>query len=343
MAKPEWLCKYAEWAQSVMESIDARPDLDSRMFEDSKYCGRMSKDQLERVCGKQHYTFHPFMFERLPCIFFYINGVSIGRLRHPDRAWRIWKPLSSSEITNVLTSLSYPVESIALFATHSTKTYIEQNVKDYVSELCKCYDIVVVITTQSIINNPDLPENARLIKTFNSCHDFGLHFRFLHNIDTTGIKEIGIFNDSCYILKPLKGVIDDLRKKPENVLGLTDSHEITWHLQSYFVIFRGAAITALIEFVRNALMYPIKMMNKWYVIKNFEIGMSVYMLKHKHLIKALYPVQEVLAAESRFSSVGTNTSYTCWDRLLALGFPLLKKSRKTYENEYNFIREHTAI
>lgn len=343
MAKPEWLSRYAAWAQSVMESIDDRHELNTLMFDDSKYCGRMPKDQLMRVCGKQHYTFHPFMFERLPCIYFYLSEASIGRIRHPERAWRIWRPLSNLQIQDVLSSVSH-VKTLALFATHSNKDHLDKNVIAYVSELSKCYDAVIVITTQFIVENMNmLPENVSLIKTINSCHDFGLHFRVLHNLDITGIEEIGLFNDSCYVLKPLKDAITRLRNGTDDVLGLTDSHEVTWHLQSYFVIFRGAALPDLIDFVKNALMYPIKMMNKWYVIKNFEIGLSIYMLKHRHRIRALYPVQQVLTAPSRLNSLGTNTSYTCWDRLLALGFPLLKKSRKTYENEYNFIRDHTQL
>lgn len=344
MAKPEWLRKYAEWVQTVMESIDTRPELDALMFEDSKYCGRMPKHQLLQVCGKQHYTFHPFMFERLPCIYFYLSGASIGRLRQPERSWRIWRPMSGLKTRALVSSVSCGVKSLALFATHSHKDRLSQNVMSYVSELSRCYDAVIVITTQKIVyNENDLPENARLVMTMNSCHDFGLHFRILHNLDIDGIDEIGLFNDSCYVLKPLNEVIDLLRSGTDDVLGLTDSYEVTWHLQSYFLIFRGAALPDLISFVKNSLMYPIKMMNKWYVIKNFEIGLSVYMLKHRHPIRALYPVQTVLNAPSRFDSVGTNTSYTCWDRLLALGFPLLKKARKTYDDEYNFIREHTLL
>ncbi|RYE20050.1 MAG: hypothetical protein EOP45_11660 [Sphingobacteriaceae bacterium] len=331
MAKPQHILSYSKWAVQMMYEMN---DMDI-MQSNSRYRGLMSKDQLISLTGNDYYTLHPFIMERLPCIYFYMRNCKIARLRQPTKFWKIWQPLSQENLNRLVQNYG---NRLALFATHSSKDILERNTMYYIKELAANYDHVIVISTQSDIKNIlDIPTNCRVVQVENSCHDFGLHFRILFHLDTNKFEEIGLFNDSCWVLKPMGDLFTRCRRLNANVVGLTDSIEVSRHLQSFFLIFRRSSMKYLMNFVQNSLMYPNRMSNKWYVIVNFEIGLSKYMLKNSESLEAVYDMSSVYAAPSTFNSKGTNTSYQCWDRLLALGCPLLKKARLTYRDEFNYI------
>ena len=331
LAKPEQVLAYSAWAVQVMDQMNTMEIMQSN----SLYRGLMSKDQLISLTGHNYYALHPFIMERLPCIYFYLNNCKIARLRHPNKIWKIWQPLAEDRLNSLLLK---DAKTLAVFATHSSKDVLEKNTLFYINELAVNYDIVIVVSTQSDIKNiQELPVNCRSVQCENSCHDFGLHFRILYNLNTSRFEEIGLFNDSCWVLKSMTDLFARCRSLSSNVVGLTDSIEVSRHLQSFFLVFRGTSMRHLIDFVQSSQMYPNRMSNKWYVIVNFEIGLSKYMIKHSESLKAVYDMSSVYTAPSHFNSKGTNTSYQCWDRLLALGCPLLKKARLTYKDEFNYI------
>ena len=179
LAKPDIMKLYAEFAVLMMGRMEKNYIMMNR---NSRYRGRLNAEQLVALTGNDFYTLHPFIMERLPCLYLYHKNYKIGRLRHPRKPWKIWTPLTNAEI-NCLTETFRT--RLALFATHSIADQIEKNTVHYIKELAQNYDNVIVISTQHTIYNKDeLPANCRLVQTDNACHDFGLHFRVLFNIDT---------------------------------------------------------------------------------------------------------------------------------------------------------------
>ncbi|KAG1678777.1 hypothetical protein FOA52_012817 [Chlamydomonas sp. UWO 241] len=79
LAKPAWMKRYAEFACRAMEhaqtSSVARAYLSNKGF----YAGALSAERLSRIFGRDHYTLTPFVFERLPALFFALEGADVRR------------------------------------------------------------------------------------------------------------------------------------------------------------------------------------------------------------------------------------------------------------------------
>lgn len=345
LARPSWFKRYKSFAKSIMNAAETDQKLSANLMEDPKYRGRLTDRALIEISGKRHYTFHPFIMERMPGLFFYLSGAKIGRRNKPESSWKIWRPFPAHDVNTSLPTSPNKIR-LALFATHSNSDEISRNNIRYISELCHNFDFVVVMTTQpniSFAKPVSFPKNLRIFHAENSCHDFGLHFRFLYFLDMQRISEIGMFNDSCWILRPLADTLKSARDMQSNVVGLTDSRQISYHLQSFFMLFKDSALSLLQQFVHNSKMHPLLMKTKNHVIMTFEIGLSKFLLMNRLDLSAVYNCDRVNQTVSKLNSNGVNMSYHCWDKLLSIGCPLLKKARKTYEDEYNFIQDYTEF
>jgi hypothetical protein len=75
IAKPQWMERYIDFAMHAMSLIMTDPLLKDLCYNDSKYnAGNLCTDKLILISGKPFYTFHPFLLERLPCFFFWVNN-----------------------------------------------------------------------------------------------------------------------------------------------------------------------------------------------------------------------------------------------------------------------------
>lgn len=78
IATPEWMLKYIVFVNGCMNNIAKSPSLASIMNERSYYGGTLSKEYLKLMSGQEHYTLHPFVFERLPCFYFHLEKAKIA-------------------------------------------------------------------------------------------------------------------------------------------------------------------------------------------------------------------------------------------------------------------------
>lgn len=77
-AKPKVLLEYREFLKKAEDELEKIPGV----YENSGYLvGNTPKEVLEKITGKPYYTFHAFIFERLPCIFFWYKKYSCTHLR----------------------------------------------------------------------------------------------------------------------------------------------------------------------------------------------------------------------------------------------------------------------
>jgi hypothetical protein len=70
--KPVWMTKYISFFKRTKEIMDTNPQLKDLLSRNAQYRG-MSTNRCLTVFGVPHYTFHPFICERLPCFFFWLN------------------------------------------------------------------------------------------------------------------------------------------------------------------------------------------------------------------------------------------------------------------------------
>jgi hypothetical protein len=216
--------------------------------------------------------------------------------------------------------------------------YIHKRNSLYITTLTKSFEMVVVLTnTRHAEIRHNLPSNAKVITMENLCYDFGLWFRLLLNLDVSNIKRIGLVNDSCTLLHP---------KKLENILdktaapfwGMTDSHECgVHHVQSFFLMFEGAGIPVLMDFVRESDIPSFVGKSKSHIVGGFELGLSKFMSARNIPLHAVFSYRNIFSTPSRWNTFAHNAPHGMWDRLLIAGMPILKNARMHFEEEETFI------
>ena len=77
VAKPVWMKRYIEFALKAMVIMGVDPEIREMLYVDSAYKGQLSKKELIDISGTEYYTYHPFVMERLPCFFFWVNNASL--------------------------------------------------------------------------------------------------------------------------------------------------------------------------------------------------------------------------------------------------------------------------
>lgn len=79
MAKPEWLLKYIEFFNCAKTILENEKTLQDDVNSNSMYLvGNISTTKCMEIFGNPYYTYHCFLFERLPCFFFWINNAIIS-------------------------------------------------------------------------------------------------------------------------------------------------------------------------------------------------------------------------------------------------------------------------
>jgi hypothetical protein len=77
MAKPEWMKKFLMFAQKAVYIMENDPLVRRLCFQNSNHTSNLTKKQLIEISGKPYYTYHPFITERLPCFFFWIEKAKV--------------------------------------------------------------------------------------------------------------------------------------------------------------------------------------------------------------------------------------------------------------------------
>jgi len=70
--KPGWMFKYIDFFKKTKEIMETSTELKALLDRNSQYSG-MSTSRCLLVFGVPYYKFHPFICERLPSFFFWIN------------------------------------------------------------------------------------------------------------------------------------------------------------------------------------------------------------------------------------------------------------------------------
>jgi lipopolysaccharide biosynthesis protein len=94
--------------------------------------------------------------------------------------------------------------------------------------------------------------------------------------------QLCLVNDSCVLFSPLNKVIQWFNQSHLDFGGLTQSKYNNKHLQSYFLIFNKSTFNDLKSFFDST---PIST-NIYQVIKDFEIGLSQYLISKNYTYDA---------------------------------------------------------
>ena len=137
-------------------------------------------------------------------------------------------------------------------------------------------------------------------------------------------KKIIFTNDS--ILGPFS-TFDQLLNKIENnsadFIALTDSHQLLYHVQSYFFVLKQEALINPV--VRAFWSQVLSFRSKTDVIHAYELNLAkVFGMNGKVKHDVIYKVNELKLQKNSPNHLNFNPTHQEWRNLVALGFPFIK-------------------
>ena len=161
-------------------------------------------------------------------------------------------------------------------------------------------DVIVVTTKVNESAKNWIQSNlSGLIIRRNIGRDFGAwkdSIAWLRQIDVfNNLKELYLLNDSVIIISSSLGEsrlqTDLIDNQKSDLIGLTESWQGGYHLQSYFLKFNQSALQSEI-FLKFWQSYAL-VNSRTYSINYGEIGLSHYFIKNGFVLKCLYPFSEL--------------------------------------------------
>ncbi|MBF0207698.1 MAG: hypothetical protein HQK53_12490 [Oligoflexia bacterium] len=235
--------------------------------------------------------------------------------------------------------------SLCLFASFDPQGIIQPYLIRYLQQLSQLDIEIIFVSTSPTFRNEEIKKIflfcSKIILRKNTGHDFGswaTAIKLLQNekIDFSRYKNILIANDSLYgPLFDLRPIFDKMEKMNVDFWAMTESFEIKYHLQSYFIVFNRSLILnpSWINFWKDYKLYQ----NKRSIIYFGEITLSQYLIRKGFKSAVAFPINELLSklqnTQNKNSLKGIPTTQVyynpviyLWDLLLEqLSFPFIKR------------------
>ena len=229
----------------------------------------------------------------------------------PAPAWgvdfRIVKPLAMKQ-----------GDEVALFVTHSRTGALKPHVLAHLQALhAEGISVLLIAVVDRPVVVPDaiVEIAAGVMVRANAGYDFAAWAHAIHLYpEVYGAAILYLLNDS--VTAPPAGdafarTIARTRASTADLVGLTESQEYRWHLQSYFLGLKQSLLGthALQTFIGQIQLTG----DKDAAIQNYEMRFAPEMEAHGHRVETLFP-----------SRIARNPTLFAWRALIAEGFPYMK-------------------
>lgn len=213
-------------------------------------------------------------------------------------------------------------DRIAVIAQFSRQQRTSLSLNTMIAELLDSgYRVIISSSCQSpseLVFDESVRDGITVLRRPNLGYDFGSWACGLAwDPDISGAKNVVFLNDSMVgPFTPLETLLTRFEKSNADVYGLTDTSQFVYHLQSYFLGFRNGILRErpLSRFwtgVRHEV-------SKQETIHRNEIGFS-------RLLNGEGYATEVAFTYRRMVNPGENPTIRGWEKLLAVGFPFVKR------------------
>jgi lipopolysaccharide biosynthesis protein len=215
------------------------------------------------------------------------------------------------------------MQTLTLFVHHDPSGHIKRHVLEYIRELQRVSDEVVVLSSTASEQSQSrlTQEGVSIWKTDNTGYDIGKWRSYLSHHPITDVQRLILANDSCLLFRPLAPVMEVMGPHSD-VWGLSMSHEKAKHLQSYFLVFQSAqSRAALVSFLSDQAPAT----TREDLVNRLEVGLS------QHLIAKGLRLDALITPPESFTG---NITIHEWERLIRGFFhksvyPLLKLKNLT--------------
>lgn len=160
-------------------------------------------------------------------------------------------------------------------------------------------------------------------------YDFVMWRDVILGLDLADVDELVLTNSSIFgPVRSLRGAFERMAGVGCDFWGMSDSNQLGWHLQSYFLVFRRTALEhpGFREFWRSILSYR----DKRQVIYSYELGLTRFLTECGLVGRALVPFHDVAQIpplwpwSRRRWMTATNPSVCLPFDLLERGMPFIK-------------------
>lgn len=182
------------------------------------------------------------------------------------------------------------MKRVAVFAHFDVDNQVDEHVINTIKEVAAVADKVILVSTCPQLKNiVQLPENIEVINRENIGYDFASYKEGIFSISNlSDYDELILLNDSFYVIRTgaIKEALQKMTFTRGDVWGMTASNQISFHLQSYFLVFKKNVFTQswFQDFWKNL----INLSDKKSIVLNYEIGLSKLMLNHSLSLVSLF-------------------------------------------------------
>jgi rhamnan synthesis protein F len=284
-------------ARGAAEGLDPNPD-----FSSADYFRRYPDAQASGLSALEHYM---------------LRGAREGRdPRHAPAA----QPSYSQDRSGNL-------RLVCLFSHFDAAGRILPYVQRYLSELSRCGFEIHLVSTSPNLSASDRRKVEREGVRVHCRENIGLDFAswqwaLNHVVQLAEVDWLLLANDSVF------GPIFDLEPlfrsqfaEKADFWGITDSHDVAWHLQSYFLCLRGDVARS--EAFRDVFAVDFAGLTKQEIIRDGEISLSQSLLHSGFRGSAVCRFDRLRISGDHGQC---NPTHFYWDQLIArLGCPFIKR------------------
>ena len=224
------------------------------------------------------------------------------------------------------------MKSICLFCSYFDSENIPNYVQFYIKELTRHFTEVIFITNEKKLGTNSLSflESNKITPFFvsNEGHDFGMWYKAMLKYNIEEYDRVGLINDSCILFKSLDNYFNWLNNQNLDYAGMTDSGEIVYHIQSYFLTVNKKAIEPTLRFFKQ---YGLQA-DRESVINTYELGLCKYLEEMGLNAGAWFSFRKYMPKY--------NPSVYAAYKMIKDGFPLIKK--KIIFNSFS-VEEYKSI
>lgn len=247
----------------------------------------------------------------------FITEGLIDRRRPNPHAILESEPVTAAKID--LLKVGAFADEVALFVTHASDGAIKPHVSHHVASLrgcgIACFLIVACDDVDVAVTGAALDQVDHVIRRANAGFDFAAWAHVLRlQPEIFNAKILYLVNDSIFgptHREALERVVARIRASKADLVGLTDSADRGWHIQSYFLAMKQPflASEAGQAFFDSVVSYA----HKNDVVNEYETQLARYATARGFRAEVLFPTPEWLDA-----------TLHNWRKLLRAGFPYLK-------------------
>jgi lipopolysaccharide biosynthesis protein len=221
------------------------------------------------------------------------------------------------------------MKRVALFAHYDSQAEVKPYVVTLLRGLREVCDEIVFGSTAGL-SEEELervrPFCGRTLVRENFGYDFSVWRQALSDLDISDVDEVVLANSSVFgPIYPFAPIFEQMAEHDCDFWGMTDSFEIRWHVQSYFLVIKRRALlaSAFSQFFNAVLPYR----DKDQVIRSYELGLTRFLREHGLKPGAFVPMGSWLsspALRARVCAKRRNATLYYPLQLLAAGMPLVK-------------------